>query len=81
MIYDDLVLIKSALKKSRSNGIYFRDPKWLQGIYIYLSQKGSLYIVYSLGTMFGGEGYRCTQINEHALPSLGHNFEIWEGSI
>lgn len=81
MIYDDLVLIKSALKKSRSNGIYFRDPKWLQGIYIYLSQRGSLYIVYNLGVMFGGEGHRYTQINEYDLPNLGYNFDIWEGSV
>lgn len=81
MIQDDLVLIKRKLKASRSNGIYFRDPAWLKGIYIYLSQKGSLYIIYNCKAMFGGAGHQCTRINEHDLPNLGCNFEIWEGSV
>lgn len=81
MIRNDFELIKRKLKESRSNGIYFRDPAWLKGIYIYLSQKGSLYIVYNLGVMFGGEGHRYTQINEYDLPNLGYNFDIWEDSV
>ena len=81
MIQDDFELIKRKLKESRSNGIYFRDPAWLKGIYIYLSQKGSLYMVYNLEDMFGGEGHRYIQINEYDLPNLGYNFEIWEGSV
>ena len=81
MIQDDLVLIKIVLKKSRSNGVYFRDPKWLRGIYIYLSKKGSLYIVYNLDKMCLLEGIRCSPINEHDLPRLGESFEVWDGAL
>lgn len=82
MIYDDLVLIKSALKKSQSNGIYFRDPKWLQGIYIYMSKEGSLYLVYNLDKMCLLEGFRCCPIHEHDLLRLGgESFEIWDGAL
>lgn len=81
MIRKDFELIKRTLKESRSNGIYFRDPKWLQGIYIYLSKMGSLYIVYNLDKMCLIDGIRCSPIHEHDLPNLGEYFEIWDGAL
>lgn len=82
MIQDNFELIKRKLKESRSNGLYFRDPKWLQGIYIYISKKGSLYLVYNLDKMCLLEGFRCCLIHEHDLLRLGgESFEIWDGAL
>lgn len=82
MIRNDFELIKRKLKESRSNGIYFRDPAWLKGIYIYLSKEGSLYLIYNLDKMCLLEGFRCCPIHDYDLPRLGgESFEIWDGAL